>query len=311
MSTETASVHLPSRSPDSTSRQSTLVHDASQISSGARDELTSRFVGVSSSGTTNDSSFYNTSRPHSRRSDERLRRPRSSASLGRQSTRLEAQATDDEDHRALAPRIARRNAPSADKSRTQQKLNLQRASSVIEPGQSGAGGVGVVGASPLVGVGGPGYDGGTSRDPRVTKQLERTGMEYLSVRRHQNPVARSIVRVSQINGADRNQRIPRNGTAVTNTKRVSRSGLPNAGQHTRNVSLTEQRERRPVTPKTNHLLRTNGVGSSFEAEEDHSRMHEGHGLSGSSLVGDDDDDGVAAILRNLWEKNTELSASQD
>ncbi|TEA13362.1 PAN2-PAN3 deadenylation complex catalytic subunit PAN2 [Colletotrichum sidae] len=176
-----------SRSPDSISRVSTLAesHNVSGMpGTSSGDELISRFVGAGSSGAAREGSFYQLPmRPHSRRSDDASQqRPQSSQSSGRPSQRDTA-LSEDEDGTALAPRSARRSAPPAEKSRTQQKLNLQRASSVIEPGQAVGGGVGVVGASPLVGIGGPGYDGGASRDPRVTKQLERTGMEYLSVAR--------------------------------------------------------------------------------------------------------------------------------
>jgi hypothetical protein len=36
---------------------------------------------------------------------------------------------------------------------------------------------------------GAGYDG---RDPRIKLQLERTGLEYLVVRRHQDPVGQAL-----------------------------------------------------------------------------------------------------------------------
>jgi hypothetical protein len=51
-------------------------------------------------------------------------------------------------------------------------------------------------------------------------------------------------------------------------------------------------------------VRTNGANSSYEAEGNRT------GLSESSYV-EGDDDGVAALLRNLWDKNMDLSASQD
>ncbi|KAF6809927.1 hypothetical protein CSOJ01_06636 [Colletotrichum sojae] len=315
-----------SQSPDSISRVSTLAdsQNANTIpGTSSGDELISRFVGAGSSGAAREGSFYQLpTRPASQRSeDTNLRRPQSSASSGRPPPRDPAMS-EDEDGTALAPRSGRRFAPPAEKSRTQQKLNLQRASSVIEPGQAVGGGVGAVGASPLVGIGGPGYDGGASRDPRVTKQLERTGMEYLSVRRFQNPVARSLDRLTIIHRANKSQRIPRtsNGNPSANGKAASlRSGILSA-QHTRNSSLNESSGatgRRPATPRA-QSIRTNGGGSSFEADvDDHQggrALHESagiQGLSGSSLVGGEEDEGVASILRNLWEKNPDLSASQE
>ncbi|KAL0934163.1 uncharacterized protein CTRU02_210962 [Colletotrichum truncatum] len=313
-----------SQSPDSISRVSTLAdsHNISTLpGTSSGDELISRFVGAGSSGPAREGSFYQLpTRPSSRRSDDNIQRRPQSSSSGPPSQR-DPTLSEDEDGTALAPRSGRRFAPPAEKSRTQQKLNLQRASSVIEPGQAVGGGVGAVGASPLVGIGGAGYDGGTSRDPRVTKQLERTGMEYLSVRRFQNPVVRSLDRLAQVNRLNKNRRIPRNGTASVDGKAASmRSGIV-SGQHTRNSSLNESSAaatgRRPTTPRA-QSIRTNGAGSSFEADvDDHQSsraLHEGsgtQGLSGSSLVGGDEDEGVTAILRNLWEKNLDLSASQE
>ncbi|KAK2013835.1 hypothetical protein LZ32DRAFT_233456 [Colletotrichum eremochloae] len=333
-----------SRSPDSIGGGSTLAesHNVNTLPSSG-DELISRFVNAGSSGAAREGSFYQlpTPRPASLRSEEPPpRRPQSSSSgrPGRQGRLRDPPLSDDEigqirsesDGTALAPRSARRSAPPAEKSRTQQKLNLQRASSVIEPGQAAGGGVGAVGASPLVGIGGPGYDGGASRDPRVTKQLEKTGMEYLSVRRFQNPVVRSLDRLVQVNRANKNQRIPRNGTANGNGKAASMRGGVVPGQqqqHIRNSSLNDSAlaaasggtgsARRPTTPRA-YSIRTNGAGSSYEADHDDHQssrtLHEGtgvQGLSGSSLVGGEEDEGVTALLRNLWEKNPDLSASQE
>ncbi|OHE93478.1 hypothetical protein CORC01_11253 [Colletotrichum orchidophilum] len=336
-----------SSSPDSIGRGSTLgdSHNVSTLPGSAGDELISRFVNAGSSGAAREGSFYHptTPGPASLRSEENSRgRPQSSGSGGQGKHRdlpmwgdedgesaHESRKSRDSDGTALAPRSGRRFAPPAEKSRTQQKLNLQRASSVIEPGQAVGGGVGAVGASPLVGIGGPGYDGGASRDPRVAKQLERTGMEYLSVRRFQNPVVRSLDRLAQVNRANKNQRIPRNGAANGNGKAASvRGGVAPGGQHMRNSSLNEAAlvaaasggtgsTRRPVTPRA-YSIRTNGAGSSYEADgDDHQNsraLHEGtgvQGLSGSSLVGGEEDEGITAILRNLWEKNPDLSASQE
>ncbi|GJD00954.1 hypothetical protein ColKHC_09779 [Colletotrichum higginsianum] len=324
-----------SRSPDSIGRGSTLAefHNVSTLPSSG-DELISRRGPRRL--------LLSTSNTEARQSEIRGN-PSTEATIlelwtpGRQGRARGSPLSDDEDEgrreidgTALAPRSVRRSAPPAEKSRTQQKLNLQRASSVIEPGQAVGGGVGAVGASPLVGIGGPGYDGGASRDPRVTKQLERTGMEYLSVRRFQNPVVRSLDRLVQVNRANKNQRIPRNGTANGNGKAASMRGGVVPGQqqqHMRNSSLNEAAlaaasggtgsVRRPVTPRA-YSIRTNGAGSSYDVDPDDNQsgrvLHEGsvvQGLSGSSLVGGEEDEGVTAILRNLWEKNPDLSASQE
>lgn len=158
--------------------------------------------------------------------------------------------------------------------------------------------------SPL--VGGSGYE---SRDPRISKLLERTGMEYLVVRRYQNPIARSIARLSQIPSANKNKRIPnQNGTnGVANG--IKRASAPGGGTGHLGLSgsLDDKMKSRPTTPRQGASIRLNGANSSFDGEED-GRLHD-H-ISGSSYA-DGEDDGVAAVLRNLWDKSMDLSASQE
>ncbi|KAF7542210.1 hypothetical protein G7Z17_g11781 [Cylindrodendrum hubeiense] len=276
--------------------------DSTTLMGSTQDELTSRFVEVAGSGLTSEGSFYRPPRGDFPRYDDTPRKPRSVASLpaGRDAPEI-ALSTDEADDSALAPKKSRRTAaPPAQTSRTQQKLNLQRASSVIEPGQAVSGVGGVVGANSVMGVTGPGYDGGSSRDPRVSKLLERTGLEYLVVRRYQNSVSRSLDRLSQLPGMEKSQRIPRINTAAANGKR----SIDPTMRHTRNVSMPDAR--RPITPRRPNSIRTNGAASSFDGE-DETRVNER--LSGSSLVGGSEEDGTAAVLRNLWEKSMELSAS--
>ncbi|KAI9776866.1 MAG: hypothetical protein M1839_009314 [Geoglossum umbratile] len=96
-------------------------------------------------------------------------------------------------------------------SRTQQKLWLQRASSGIEPQQlapsAGVGGMPSVRASAGgIGTLGAGYS--DSRDLRLQREFERTGLEYLVVRRYKNPVGDSIARLVELPGAQKNRRIP-------------------------------------------------------------------------------------------------------
>ncbi|KAI1380187.1 hypothetical protein F4677DRAFT_253312 [Hypoxylon crocopeplum] len=304
MSAETVSVRHHSGSPESqTSRGppslfGTPKNSAPLVGSGQED-LTSRFVNGSGSGGNGESgSFYPSARTQAQRA-EGVRRPQSLSNLH---SNYRPSISEDESDSALAPRTRRSvyKAAPAEKSRTQQKLNLQRASSSIEPAQP-VGGVGVVGVSPL--VGGSGYD---NRDPRIGKLLERTGMEYLVVRRYQNPIARSIARLSHLPGANKNQHIPtQNGSnGAANGKRVSALGGP--GRLGLSSSLTDKAKSRPSTPRQGASIRANGTNSSFDAEDD--RLHDR--MSGSSYA-DGEDDGVAAILRNLWDKSMDLSASQD
>ncbi|RTE73169.1 hypothetical protein BHE90_012402 [Fusarium euwallaceae] len=280
--------------------------DSGTLMGSNQDELTSRFVEAAGSGLTSEGSFYRPPRGDYRY-DDTPQKPRSIASISgdREGPTSAPQQKDEVDDSALAPKSSRRTVgPPAQTSRTQQKLNLQRASSVIEPGQAVGGVGGVVGHTPLIGVGGPGYDGANSRDPRVSKLLERTGMEYLVVRRHQNPISRSIDRLNRLPGMDKSLRIPSASIGSANGKRSLDLTMRH---HTRNVSMPDAR--RPVTPKRPNSVRTNGAASSYDGADDDGRLTDR--LSGSSLVGGEEEDGTAALLRNLWEKSMELSASTD
>ena len=293
---EMAQVTPPKPSPDSVGAETSTLQGSN------KESLVSRFVDAPTATISSQGSFYQAGGNDIRHSEELPRRPKSTTNLSRshndpESPRIVVENRDDS---ALVPRPARRTAAQpAETSRIQQKLNLQRASSAMDPGHSGQGNGGV--STPLIGVGGPGYDGGASRDPRVGKLLERTGMEYLVVRRYQNPVARSLRRLGHVAENDKPKRIPRVNTGSTNSKRSLELPL----RHQRNVSMPDAR--RPVTPKNATSIRT-AAGSSFDGDEE-SRANDR--LSGSSLVGSLDDDGTTALLRNLWEKSMDLSASGD
>ena len=142
---------------------------------------------------------------------------------------------------------------------------------------------GGIGGSALVGAG---YDG---RNPRIKLQLERTGLEYLVVRRHQDPIGQALKRLSQLPGADRNRRIPeQNSRAADGTE---------AGRHGLSQSLREARNREPPA--------TNDARSSYEGHAG------GQGDSRNPDRESEDDDGVGAILRSIWEKNFDLNTGAD
>ncbi|KAL6865697.1 hypothetical protein ACO1O0_001793 [Amphichorda felina] len=297
MTTEIAQVNPPMLSPGSVGQETT----SSTLPGSNRDGLTSRFVDTPGSGVTSEGSFLPPLADEPRRSEDLPRRPNPLSGLSRSNEETHSpRLVEDKDDSALVPKPARRTTGQpAETSRIQQKLNLQRASSAIEPGHTGPVGGGIT--TPLIGVGGPGYDGGASRDPRVGKLLERTGMEYLVVRRYQNPIARSLNRLSRATDMNKKKRIPRVNTGSVSSRRSLDPSL----RHARNVSMPDPR--RPVTPRNAASIRT-VTGSSFEGD-DESRLNER--LSGSSLVGSSDDDGTSALLRNLWEKSTDLCASGD
>lgn len=310
-------------SPDSRHSTSTLSVTPAQpqglVGSNGTEEVTSRFISQNSGG-----SYYASGEGST--SNSAPQRPQSMGSLPEAATtglstattqiRDEDDMTDEEDTgiaSAIATTARSRKegaqvAAPPEKSRTQQKINLQRASSSMEPVRHRHSGIGGFAAEvaevagPL--LGGAGYE---TQDPRVNKLLERTGVEYNIVRRYQNPVARSLVRLAQLPGNDKARRIPR-GAASRHS--VHTFGLSQSFRETNGP-------RRPETPKrTLSAVRHNGTGSSLDTDDGGAaaRMHEGQGhrLSGASLINGEDDDGIQAILRGLWDKNlSDLAASQE
>ncbi|KAI1166755.1 hypothetical protein F5B18DRAFT_648504 [Nemania serpens] len=302
MSTETISVPPPSSSPTSqASRGPPSLYGTpktSTLGASGQEDVVSRFVngsGPSSGGNGESGSYFIGSHALVHRNEGGFRRPQSLSNLNHASR----DSASEEDESALAPRSRRviHRAAPASQSRTQQKLNLQRASSSIEPAQTGPG-VGVVGASLLVGS--TDYD---HRDPRIGRLLERTGMEYLVVRRYQNPIARSIARLSHLPGANKSQRIPKKNGTTHGTGSLDMDGGRRLGL---SQSLTNMVRSRPATPRTSTSIRTMGPRSSYSGDDE--RLHDR--MSGSSYV-DGNDDGLTALLRNLWDKSTDLNASQE
>jgi hypothetical protein len=350
MSTQNVSARPPSsrqHSPESRGSRETISTPSGtpgaptnvQSGSSGKAELTSRFVSNGSQGSgsavTGDSFVVpvnRMTRGMNGKNDSALpRRPRSMGSLSHADGRqvLSSNLTDDEDDEdaengglAAGSRSRRNGAghavPRSDMNRTQQKLNLQRASSSLEPNHHPGIGMGLAGvaagAGPLVGA--SGYE---TRDPRLGKLLERTGMEYLLVRRHQNPVARSLARLGQIPGADKGRRIPKPGSSSASVGGHSRRGSDYGSirsaardRDLRDPSVASlitghgSSSRRPSTPHMAlHMTRSNGVGVNGDTDDGPT------GLSGSSLVDRGEDAQTMALLRNLWDRNMDLSASQE
>lgn len=289
----TTKMSLATATPTSTSQASDRGSSGSTLNEtpkiGSKDEVVSRFVG--GSGTPSENSPFLVQRQHEaqepKHTVEEVKRARSMGNLTRQDT-------DDAEESALVPRSRKSSQTHAyvppQQSRTQQKLWLQRASSNIEPQQmapgvpiNGLNGIhGGLGGTTLVGAG---YDG---RDPRIKIQLERTGLEYLVVRRHQDPIGAALKRLEKLPGVDKNRRIP----AQNGRKSGESAG---AGPYGLSQSLKESRSR------TKDKTASNGARSSYEAQ------------SGSLDEASDrgDDESVSSILRSLWEKSFDLSASTD
>ncbi|RKU49246.1 hypothetical protein DL546_009617 [Coniochaeta pulveracea] len=246
---------------------------------------------------------------------------------------------------------SKRNTPYSaaqlEMNRTQQKLDLQRASSTLEQTVPHPGIAMGLGGFPVAATGSA-YG---SRDAALPKVLERLGTEYLVVRRYQHPIGRSLRRLQQLPGADKHRRIPKAGT---HSRVASRAGSEYGGPGLRsgpvmNLQRREQgegssgtnsptssrdgmshrepgvvgliggridRDRRPGSRRGYPGLGLNGqgmpgdetpiTGSTTVVD---SRMSTR--LSGSSLVDITEDTSILATLRNLWDKNMDLSASQE
>jgi hypothetical protein len=268
--------------PDSISKPSTphsaTLTDTPRIDS--KEEIVSRFVG--GSGTPSEHPPFLAHQHHRTQSHSDLKpsdEVKRASSMGNL-TRHDSTTTETSDtESALAPRSRKSSTPSAyippQQSRTQQKLWLQRASSNIEPQQLAPGAA----HGSLVGAG---YDG---RDPRVKIQLERTGLEYLVVRRHQDPVGKALRRLENLPGV---------GRRIDGKGRRGEAGKSGLGLSQSLKELRRGRDR-AVTPGSG----SGGARSSFE---------EG-GVDGSAEA--EGEEGVGALLRSVWEKSFELSASAD
>ncbi|KAK3945627.1 hypothetical protein QBC46DRAFT_95497 [Diplogelasinospora grovesii] len=351
--------------------------------SSGRAELTSRFVGQNSHESGSGipgGSFLNSAnhagilarlangqategdaprRPLSMGNLAQAKGPNRDARRGsRQASIEDSELTDEEDgeNGTLAARVnARRQgaggvyAAPREMNRTQQKLNLQRASSTLEgTAPLPSIGMGLAGVAAAAGplVGGSGYD---ARDPRTSRLLERTGMEYLVMRRYQNPISRSIQRLDHLPGEGK-RRMASSRPGTSHSRRDSdlhedgprRPGTPSGrsiresqgrdlgvaammNATTQSAAAANSRASRPTTPQPRQgpfssikSYHSGSPGGDTDDGDGASRgMHEedhgegGQRLSGSSLVDGYDDPGTIALLRNLWDKNMDLSASQE
>lgn len=328
MSSISALANPLGRSPESLSK--------SQVSTlgSAKDNNPeiSRFLG-SNSGTPSDSPFLSNAaqdnihpNPKSNGDLNQSKRAKSMGNLNR------PPSPSSEDHeveeRALAPRSRKTSATSFNPalSRTQQKQWLQRASSAIEPQQISRdrfSNLPPFGPStPLLGTS---YDG---RDPRVRMQLERAGLEYLVVRRYQNPVRKAVKRLDLLPGAEKWVRIPsagKNGSSAGGKR--TRPLSENLGLGVGSLGLSQSLKdsvRNSVggigvlrhTPVSGQG-ETRSSRSTYEGRTSHGQGLGSGGesdLSGSAIGdvnGEGERNGVKETLRSIWEKSFEMSASQD
>lgn len=218
--------------------------------------------------------------------------------------------------------------------RTQQKINLERAGSGLNDSHTPHRAEPTILASahgPPVGPG-SGFD---VPDPRISRMLERTGKEYMVVRRHQNPTARSLRRVCQLSGASAAYNMSRPGTGHSkkssdNSVSFDRGQIsPGRDQVLSSSSYPDLDgtmiaiDGKPSSSGLARALRERSEGGGAgtfaigpdgsSGDDDLSRMHDRQRLSGVSLTGDAGEEHAAtvALLRILWEKSLDLSASQD
>ncbi|KAK0704175.1 hypothetical protein B0T21DRAFT_299487 [Apiosordaria backusii] len=304
-------------------------------SSGKAELLTSRFVGhnsqEASSGVAVDSFMLAAAANKGGVSRAALggktdmaipRRPRSMGSLSHAqgegfNGRYDHHSDDDEtdQHQANAGSRSRRNGNGyvvpRDMNRTQQKLNLQRASSGLEP--TGPAGMAMVpiggGAPPLMGVAGGGMGSSYgAANPKHSKILEKTGMQYLSVRRHQNPIARSIARIQQLPGMHKAQRIPAPSRAPS--RRGGGGGAQQQVGGTRPPSRAASGLR--ISSAASSLGTDDGTGMPGGKVPRQLHGQSGlSGLSGASLVDGTNDAATRAQLEMMWNQSMDLSASQE
>jgi hypothetical protein len=291
MSLATATPTSAGYLPDDMSKSQESAGTSTKV--GSKEEVVSRFVG--GSGTPSDGSPFLRNRKTDI-ADEDVKRVRSMGNLGlglghekqnnitnnitksNDGNGGNARDDDDEDESALLrrPRQSHHAYIPPQQSRTQQKLWLQRASSNISPpqpmmsGPVGLHGRGVLGAPPVSLV--DADDDGSGRDPRTRIQLERTGLEYLVVRRHQDPVGAALRRLERIQGG---RRMVKNKKGEDKKEGEGKFGL--------SQSLKDPRVR----------VR-DGEGRVFDARK-----------SGEG------EEGVTTLLRSLWEKSFDLSASAE
>jgi hypothetical protein len=224
---------------------------------------------------------------------------------GPRAARSENGREDDDD----AVPVGGKKASAYVMNRTQQKINLQRASSSLEPNIAPHHPAMVALSMPTDGPMPGGYGRGETVLPKF---LERTGMQYLVVRRYQNPIARSLARLAQVPGQDKKLRIPKPGARTPAHSRQGSELRSGPVQNLRDREGTHGRadvaglgliggrgERRPGSRRGYQ----NGAGDGLDDQAT--------GLSGSSLVDGGEDATTLAVLRNLWDKNMDLSASQE
>ena len=266
----------------------------------------SRFIsGGGSSGGTSGENSHGTSRVLSTSSPpngslDTSKRAKSTGQIASRSLRDEEEDEDDYDEpRALAPRSRQHSGHgafnTAQSSRTQQKLNLQRASSNIEPLQPHVAPPSLTQA--VNGTSLQGQNSQISEATRLAKQYEQACLEYAVVRRYRNPLGEALGRVEQIPGT-KEMREKRVQIQRPQSRAEDRHGTGSSGKLGLSQSLRD--DRRP---------KANGKGEGRVRFEIGSKDDSGIGGHHDSHDDDDgDDDSTDQLVRRIWESRIDNSS---
>ncbi|KAI9826615.1 MAG: hypothetical protein M1832_006211 [Thelocarpon impressellum] len=229
MSTVSATGSPLNHSPRSIthSQASTVNGQASTVDStpGNRENVVSRFIGDGSDGGTANGSISPSHQRHVPNSPT----PRKAMPSSPPEPSL----------------LGATRSSNASSSRTQQKLNLQRASSNIESQQLRPGGAGMS----LYGDG--------PRDPRAQRLLERSAIEYNVVRRARHPLLDAVGRLQDAPGLRRMAGV---GVARGSEASVSQSSRPSILNRTASARSKDSAAERPRAERPSEARRA-------EAEE--------------------------------------------
>ncbi|KAK4189396.1 hypothetical protein QBC35DRAFT_146477 [Podospora australis] len=358
MSTETVSVRASTSLQQSSAESSLGRSIQPRPGSSGRAELTSRFIGHNSQepGSEIPVDSYMLAAANKggltraalgKQAETTIpRRPRSMGSLSHAQDAMRSAAADydSDDHGGEGPNGARSNRNGGFVNRTQQKLDLQRASSDVAPKHP----YGILGYGPDgVAVGAPEpkpwwayvtrpYSFAARSGPAFQKALERTGLEWLAIRRYYTPHADSIKRIKNLPGSPYHHKDEepthhepsrpqsrRSATELIAGRPATSSGMPD-GQH---------HEHEPVEPSSASARRpfsslrvaTSSVASSYGTDDgngdgvgarlmnEHQQQRQRR-LSGSSYteMSHRFDPEVRAVLRMMWaQPNDQLTASEE
>ncbi|KAF1981989.1 hypothetical protein K402DRAFT_408010 [Aulographum hederae CBS 113979] len=192
----------------------------------------------------------------------------------------------------------------ANTSRTQQKMDLQRASSNIEPQKlipailPRTGGPQILNAE--INYASSSIEGGRI-DPRLQRQFDQAALEYKVVRRFRNPVADSISRIHAVPGTPTHKQAPTPRSARSsqiNGSGSDRYGLSSSFQNRQHLShAAEERASEHSSRRARVSFEVPGPEGDGEGAGGHSFGSDGPADAAREPRGDE----AQEICRRLWE----------